>query len=152
MSKMPKVAETGANPTIAIYNDSVVNFYNAMGSLARFEIKNIIFYLLLKTLYPPTTLALYLAVNSKVVGLAPAWHETKSHICSDSVTSVISGELKGFGNNNKQANKQINKQTNKQKRLDLLRLVQRCLDDRQLLRFVVVVVSQVEEHLDLGKN
>jgi hypothetical protein len=57
MSKMPKVAETGANPTIAIYNDSVVNFYNAMGSLARFEIKNIIFYLLLKTLYPPTTLA-----------------------------------------------------------------------------------------------
>jgi hypothetical protein len=27
----------GANPTIANYNASVVNFYNAMGSLARFE-------------------------------------------------------------------------------------------------------------------
>jgi hypothetical protein len=27
----------GANPTIASYNASVVNFYNAMGSLARFE-------------------------------------------------------------------------------------------------------------------
>jgi hypothetical protein len=34
----------GANPTIASYNASVVNFYNAMGSLARFENKNIIFY------------------------------------------------------------------------------------------------------------
>jgi hypothetical protein len=34
---------SGANPTIASYNASVVNFYNATGSLARFE-KNIIFY------------------------------------------------------------------------------------------------------------
>jgi hypothetical protein len=34
----------GANPTIASYNASVVNFYNATGSLARFENKNIIFY------------------------------------------------------------------------------------------------------------
>jgi hypothetical protein len=34
----------GANPTIASYNTSVVNFYNATGSLARFENKNIIFY------------------------------------------------------------------------------------------------------------
>jgi hypothetical protein len=34
-----KPAETipGANPTIASYNASVVNFYNATGSLARFE-------------------------------------------------------------------------------------------------------------------
>jgi hypothetical protein len=31
----------GANPTIAGYNASVVNFYNATGSLARFENKNI---------------------------------------------------------------------------------------------------------------
>jgi hypothetical protein len=29
------------NPTIAIYNASVVNFYNATGSLARFENKNV---------------------------------------------------------------------------------------------------------------
>jgi hypothetical protein len=29
----------GANPTIASYNASVVNFYNATGSLARFENK-----------------------------------------------------------------------------------------------------------------
>jgi hypothetical protein len=36
--------DPGANPTIASYNDSVVKFYNATGSLARFENKNIIFY------------------------------------------------------------------------------------------------------------
>jgi hypothetical protein len=29
----------GANPTTSIYNASVVNFYNATGSLARFENK-----------------------------------------------------------------------------------------------------------------
>jgi hypothetical protein len=34
----------GANPTIGISNASVVNFYNASGSLARFENKNILFY------------------------------------------------------------------------------------------------------------
>jgi hypothetical protein len=36
--------QSGANPTIASYNASVVKFYNAMGSLARFENKNIIIY------------------------------------------------------------------------------------------------------------
>jgi hypothetical protein len=36
--------EPGANPTIASYNASVVNFYNAAGSLARFENKNILFF------------------------------------------------------------------------------------------------------------
>jgi hypothetical protein len=36
--------QSGANPTIASYNASVVNFYNATGSLVRFENKNIIFY------------------------------------------------------------------------------------------------------------
>jgi hypothetical protein len=30
------VWKPGANPTIASYNASVVNFYNATGSLARF--------------------------------------------------------------------------------------------------------------------
>jgi hypothetical protein len=35
---------SGANPTIASYNASAVNFYNATGSLARFENKNIILY------------------------------------------------------------------------------------------------------------
>jgi hypothetical protein len=35
---------SGANPTIASYNASVVNFYNVTGSLARFENKNIIVY------------------------------------------------------------------------------------------------------------
>jgi hypothetical protein len=34
----------GANPTIANYNASVVNFYNATGIRARFENKNILFY------------------------------------------------------------------------------------------------------------
>jgi hypothetical protein len=41
---------TGANPTIASYNASVVNFYNVKGSLARLENKNIFFYLLWKML------------------------------------------------------------------------------------------------------
>jgi uncharacterized ion transporter superfamily protein YfcC len=39
----------GANPTIVVYSASVVNFYNATGSLARFENNNI-FILLSKTL------------------------------------------------------------------------------------------------------
>jgi hypothetical protein len=34
---------SGPNPTTLIYNASVVNFYNATGSLARFENKNILF-------------------------------------------------------------------------------------------------------------
>jgi hypothetical protein len=33
----------GVNPTIASYNASVVNFYNATGSLALLENKNILF-------------------------------------------------------------------------------------------------------------
>jgi hypothetical protein len=47
----------GANPTIASYNASVVNVYNATGSLACFENKNILVYAE-KTLKPTTTLAL----------------------------------------------------------------------------------------------
>jgi hypothetical protein len=35
---------SGANPTTASYNASVVNFYNATGSLERFENKNILCY------------------------------------------------------------------------------------------------------------
>jgi hypothetical protein len=38
------ILTSGANPTTSIYNASVVNFYNATGSLARFENKNILFY------------------------------------------------------------------------------------------------------------
>jgi hypothetical protein len=41
--KYPHFMLPGANPTIASYNASVVNFYNATGSLARFENKNISF-------------------------------------------------------------------------------------------------------------
>jgi hypothetical protein len=36
--------KSGTNPTIAGYHASVVNFYNATGSLARLENKNILFY------------------------------------------------------------------------------------------------------------
>jgi hypothetical protein len=38
------LSKSGANPTIASYNASIVKFYHATGSLARFENKNIIFY------------------------------------------------------------------------------------------------------------
>jgi hypothetical protein len=37
---------SGANPMIASYNASVVNLYNAAGSLAFFENKNILYSLL----------------------------------------------------------------------------------------------------------
>jgi hypothetical protein len=47
----------GANPTTSIYNASVVNFYNATDSLARFEKKKY-FSTCLKTLKPFKTLAL----------------------------------------------------------------------------------------------
>jgi hypothetical protein len=40
-----QVCTTGANPTIASYNASVVNFYNATDSLACFENKIIFLYL-----------------------------------------------------------------------------------------------------------
>jgi hypothetical protein len=51
-----KIFSPGANPTIASHNASVVNFYNATGSLARLENKKN--NLLLKTLQPTTMLAL----------------------------------------------------------------------------------------------
>jgi hypothetical protein len=40
---LPTRALPGANPTTSIYNASIVNFYNAKGSPARFENKNILF-------------------------------------------------------------------------------------------------------------
>jgi hypothetical protein len=58
----------GANPTIASYNASVVNFYNSTGSLARFEIKMFSSSLKNDLAYYSAGVA---AVNSKVVGLAP---------------------------------------------------------------------------------
>jgi hypothetical protein len=41
---MASFFKPGANPTIACYNASVVNFYNAMGSRALFKNKNILFF------------------------------------------------------------------------------------------------------------
>jgi hypothetical protein len=44
--KLPQLLDSylEPDPTIVIYNASVVNFYNAAGSLARFKNKNILFY------------------------------------------------------------------------------------------------------------
>jgi hypothetical protein len=60
----------GSNPTIASYNASAVKIYSATSSLVRFENKNIFFYFK-KTLNPTRYSAGVVAVNSKVVGLAP---------------------------------------------------------------------------------
>jgi hypothetical protein len=38
------MSKAGANPTIASYNASVVNFYNATSSLVRFKNKTVFFY------------------------------------------------------------------------------------------------------------
>jgi hypothetical protein len=59
----------GANPTIASYTANTVKMYNAKSSPVRFE--NKYFLLLLKNAlayYLHTTLALYVVVNSKMVG------------------------------------------------------------------------------------
>jgi hypothetical protein len=54
------------------YNASAVKIYNARSSLARFENKNIFTYFQ-KTLQPFMYSAGVVAVNSKVVGLAPVF-------------------------------------------------------------------------------
>jgi hypothetical protein len=67
----------GPNPTTSFYNAGVVNFYNATGSLARFKNQN--FYATLKN-----ALAYYsagvVAVNLKVVGLAPGFQFLKARL------------------------------------------------------------------------
>jgi hypothetical protein len=57
-----KVFKSGPNPTTLIYN--------ARGSLARFENKNILFHFEKRSSLLQCW-ALYIAVNSKVLGLAP---------------------------------------------------------------------------------
>jgi hypothetical protein len=66
-----EVLNSGANPTIASYNASAVNFYNASDSLARFENKIMLFYIEKRSSLHATYNAGVVAVNSKVVGLAP---------------------------------------------------------------------------------
>jgi hypothetical protein len=54
----PEKGQSGANPTIASYNASVVNFCNTTDSLARFENKIIFFYFEKHSSLGTTTLAL----------------------------------------------------------------------------------------------
>jgi hypothetical protein len=61
----------GANPTIISYNASVVKIYETTSSLVRFETKNIFFHFEKRASLLHTTLALYVVVNSQVIGLAP---------------------------------------------------------------------------------
>jgi hypothetical protein len=58
----------GANPTIVSYNASVVNFYNATGSLAHFENKNILFCLEKRS---SQLQCWHCSCKFKIVGLAP---------------------------------------------------------------------------------
>jgi hypothetical protein len=88
----------GANPTIASYNASVVNFYNATGSLARFENKNIIFYFSKHSSLLQRWRCSWKFKNRRIGSRCSHWIQCTADILMPSVSRHIHRRRVSFGN------------------------------------------------------